>query len=83
LRPKRSEGGPARELSEREGNEQAAQRQAEFLGRNAQAVANPRESRKDDVGGKRAKRSQPREQEQAPSEPALGRRGVRDRKHGH
>src|SRR5947208_12117623 len=48
-------------LSEREGDEEAAQRQAEFLGRNAKAGANPRKGRKDDVGGKCAERSQPGE----------------------
>src|SRR6266516_8037458 len=51
-------------LPDREGNEEAAQRQAEFLGRNAEAGANPRKGRKDDVGGKCAERSQPSEQEQ-------------------
>src|SRR6266487_1141805 len=63
-------------LSEREGNEEAAQRQAEFLGRNAEAGANPRKGRKDDVGGKCAERSQPSEQEQdSPCQTVLGRRG--------
>src|SRR5687767_6784045 len=51
-------------LSEREGNEEAAQRQAEFLGRNAEAGANPWKGGKDDVGGKCAERGQTGEQEQ-------------------
>ena len=51
-------------LPERERNEEAAQRQAEFLRRNAEAGANPRKGRKDDVGGKCAERSQSGEQEQ-------------------
>src|SRR6266487_4524300 len=63
-------------LPDREGNEEAAQRQAEFLGRNAEAGANPRKGRKDDVGGKCAERSQPSEQEQdSPCQTVLGRRG--------
>ena len=63
-------------LPEREGNEEAAQCQAEFLGRNAEAGANPRKGRKDDVGGERAERSQTGEQEQdSPGQAALGRRG--------
>src|SRR6266496_4748362 len=63
-------------LPDREGNEEAAQRQAEFLGRNAEAGSNPRKGRKDDVGGKCAERSQPSEQEQdSPCQTVLGRRG--------
>jgi hypothetical protein len=59
-------------LSERERNEEAAQGQAKFLGRNAEAGANLRKGRKDDVGGKRAERREPGKQEKDSScHPAL------------
>ena len=71
-------------LPESESNEEATQQETKFRRGNRKLGANPRKGRKDDVGGKCAERGQPGEQEEdCPRQPALGRRGARDRKRGH
>ena len=66
--------GPGQKLAESEGDEEAAQCQPELLGGHTEAISNPRECRKDDVGGQRSKRSKSSKQEQNLSrQPAFGR----------
>ena len=56
--------GSGQKLAESEGDEETAQCQPELLGGHTEAISNPRECRKDDVGGQRSKRGKSSKQEQ-------------------